>query len=352
MAGGAVLKDAKWYAFDVDNMRPYGAPLTEFVPGTIARDGAVKALDHTFLSWLGSVVAPSPPTKDLALHLRRTVTQAQALDPVAYKQGYTSGKPGTISGYFPSMNLDQLKELTITPHITPQEVGCLMRAIEKKRIETSRNNMEIFSKEVSASGGTYTPMPQGYYLSQADVLSEGECAVLANAMALALENKQEHILINNFFTAIADLSTPKSIKFRNDMSRFQGMLENNVLGQQTPRQATHDLIIDELANAQKSKKLLIRDQGHVVLAGVSVENNNKLWFYYDPNFGLVKYPTETAMRKGLDSALHSGRSSVLLKPYGADVAKPEYRYAEFNELELMSSTQSLTSLHGLFNKAL
>lgn len=95
----------------------------------------------------------------------------------------------------------------------------------------------------------------------------------------------------------------------------------------------------------------------MVLAGVDVsldKNNNtiKTWFYFDPNFGLVKYPTEGAMRKGIETSLYSGRSRALLDSYGVDRTKPEYKYAEFNELELMNSTQSLNSLHGLFNRAI
>ena len=175
---------------------------------------------------------------------------------------------------------------------------------------------------------------------------------IANAMALAIENHRSDTLIRNFFTSIADLNHPKSIKFRQNLSRFQGILENQVHGLQTPTQASHQTIIDQLANAATPTKLLIRDRGHVVLAGMSLQDNTKQWFYYDPNFGLVKFPTEAAMRKGLDSALNSGRSNVLMQPYGADRTRPEYKFAEFNELELMHSTGSITSLHGLFDTAI
>lgn len=349
---GAVLKECKWYAFDAEKMQPYGAPLKGFVPDTVAQDGVVKALDKYLLNWLATVVAPSPPTLDLPLVFQRTISQAKATDGVAYLRGYSSGKPDDIPGYFPAMNLEQLKELSVDIHRTPEQLGCLYRAIEKKRIEISLNNSKIFSDEVSAAGGTLTPMPQGFYLSQTDVLSEGECAVLANAMALAIENNKSGVLIGNFFTAIADLNNPRSIKFRQDLSRFQGVLENQVHGLQTPTQANHQTIIDVLANASSPKKLLIRDRGHVVLAGMGLQNNIKHWFYYDPNFGLVKFPTEDAMRKGLDSALSSGRSNVLMQPYGPDRALPQYKYAQFNELELMNSTRSVTSLHGLFDTAI
>ncbi len=352
VATGAVLKDGKWHAFDVDNMQPYGGALQGFVPTAVAQDGAVKALDSHLLNWLATVVAPNPPTQDLPLVFQRVVSQAKAIDEVSYLRGYTSGRPDDIPGYFPSMNLEQLKELAVDSHRTPEQVGTLFRALEKKRIEISLSNSKIFSDEIRAAGGTLIPMPQGFYLSQADVLSEGECAVLANAMALAIENNKSEILIGNFFTSIADLNNPKSIKFRQDLTRFQGILENRVHGLQTPTQAGHQTIIDDLANAAAPTQLLIRDRGHVVLAGMSMQNNTKQWFYYDPNFGLVKFPTEEAMRKGLDSALSSGRSNVLMQPYGADRARPEYKYAEFNELELMQSTGSITSLHGLFNTAI
>lgn len=40
---GAVLQDGRWYAFDVDKMRPYGSPLVGFTPKTRAMDGALIA---------------------------------------------------------------------------------------------------------------------------------------------------------------------------------------------------------------------------------------------------------------------------------------------------------------------
>ncbi|NMY05725.1 hypothetical protein HBO12_22440 [Pseudomonas sp. WS 5059] len=39
--GGAVLRNGKWYAFDVDRIRPYGSPLEGFVAQTKAVDGAL-----------------------------------------------------------------------------------------------------------------------------------------------------------------------------------------------------------------------------------------------------------------------------------------------------------------------
>lgn len=39
--GGAVLQNGRWYAFDVDRMRPYGSPLEGFTAKTRAMDGAI-----------------------------------------------------------------------------------------------------------------------------------------------------------------------------------------------------------------------------------------------------------------------------------------------------------------------
>ncbi|WP_256349487.1 hypothetical protein [Pseudomonas sp. D8002] len=39
--GGAVLQNGRWYAFDVDRMRPYGSPLEGFTAKTSAMDGAI-----------------------------------------------------------------------------------------------------------------------------------------------------------------------------------------------------------------------------------------------------------------------------------------------------------------------
>lgn len=254
VSGGAVLNDGKWYAFDADKMRPYGAPLSGFVPDAVAKDGAVKAVGDELLSWVGSKVWRTQPTENLASKVRTAITDAKASDEVAFARGYASGTTDGINGYFSSMNLEQLKELVISGKKAPEEIGSLLRAIEKKRIEVSRRNFEIFSSEVKAAGGTIQGMPQGFYLSQTDVLSEGECAVLANAMALAMEedrvnklnkvNKVDNVdnLFNNFFVSISDMSNPRSIKFRNDLTYFQGVLENQVHGLRTPELATHDTI--------------------------------------------------------------------------------------------------------------
>ncbi|MDY7533377.1 hypothetical protein RGV33_17085 [Pseudomonas sp. Bout1] len=346
--GGAVLQKGKWYAFDADKMRPYGPPLEGFVPKVAAIEGNVQGIRH-FNSWLSSVVAPNVPTPELPLVFEKVTSQAKAIDGDAFKKGYDTGNPDTINGYYPSMTLNQLKELTVAGGHAPEDIGTLFRLIEKNRVEVSLNNFKYFNNEVTAAGGVTTAMPQGFYLSQTDLLSKGECAALSNAMALAIQEKREHVLIENFFSAIANPNLPAAIKFRNNLTNFQDILKNQFHGTQDPLQISHLSIISELGTSPRSKTLLIRDEGHGLTAGVVVENNQKHWFYFDPNFGLAKFPTQQSMEKGLESLLNSGKTSALLEPYGVNRAVPEYRVVEFSELDLMNTTKDVTSVSRLFN---
>ena len=405
----AVLKEGKWYSYDAARSRPYGAHLNNFSPTVVARDGDIQHSDwfsswfgntsnpnfaQDFETARANALltdntgfnrgfsSQTPPNvsgyaasmsiddiKKLAVASTCSAEQlgrlSQRIDfleklPQAYgtqlinakladahnfNLGYTSGNPAVINGYSPSLTIPQLKELTLVPGRTPHEIGCLRKKIELDAIHISLGNSQRFSEEVTAAGGKMLHMPQGFYLNQVNPISVGECAALSNAMAYAIQEGKQHILIENFYTTVAHPEHVNTQKFKQNMTNFQATLRTDFHGGQTPYQATYSEIIADLADARASGSILIGNNKHGVTAGVVVNGSAKEWFYYDPNFGLASFQTKESLRNGLERIMNSGPASQMFKP---DPRTLTYDVSAFDELHLISTVNSMNVLT-LFN---
>ncbi|MCK6189221.1 hypothetical protein [Pseudomonas sp. EYE_354] len=436
VAGGAVLRDGKWYNYDPVRQQPYGAALEGFVPSVAAHEGEVKAIvDSWFGKMIASVLAPvannpnyrkdfiaaiaNAKAKDNAAYIKGQNTgkpeaifgyspamkveelkrlavaeqrspeelgclvkridelevlperletarlTAKTLDLDAYKKGYNSGRPDTISGFSETLTNAQLAELAIARGRTPEEIGQLFRYMENRRITISQQNFQVFKDEIAAAGGKTIPLPQGFYLSQASVLSEGECAALSNVMAAAIKHGKQETFMRNLYASMVPTLTPDEIlalrktdpakavaeqtraakvaRFHEQLSELQNILGSNFhLGMQE-RLVPYTELISELANASRSRTLLINGPGHGITAGVTVSQGKKEWFYFDPNFGKAAFTTEAQMRAGLESTLKSGLSKHVMPHYGTDPSVPHYKISNFDEVELNIMTRSLNS---------
>ncbi|NCE93339.1 hypothetical protein [Pseudomonas sp. L13] len=264
---------------------------------------------------------------------------------VQFEEALARGIPDGIDDFSPTMKMHQLRELILDPDLTSAEVGALFKHMQHRTMETSFALSRKFTDDVTAAGGTVIAMPQGYYLSQVDLTSEGGCAALSNTMALAILDDAQDTLIKNFFISMAHPKHPNTERFRDSLKNFQSTLRNDFHSGQLTRHATYDRIISDLATATTSKALLISNSKHGVTAGVKVVNGKKTWFYYDPNLGLAKFPTEAAMRSGMERVLNSGQTSHLFQPLKrAD----GYTVSEFNELYLINKIGDPRSVSGLY----
>jgi hypothetical protein len=317
----------------------------------VAPPGRVDGLlDGLFDSWFGR--HSTPPNIHLNDHFRIRVEEMQSgAQAQAYERGYTSGKPEDIPGYSSGMKANEIKTLALKPERTPEEVGALVKGLEKIKSTKSLNDYLHFKTETQAAGGTARGMPQDFYLSNVDVLSTGECAALSNTMALAIEQGKEDVFIDNLFKAAAPSKDPAVAKFRKDLDSLHTNLAYNYHSGAKVSRLTHREIMSELANAPHSKTLRISDEGHGVIAGVTVDNNNKSFFFYDPNFGMAKFPTQASMEQGLDSLLRSGKVGRTRKPFGNDPALPKYDVSEFKDTDFYLHSGRVNPI-GLFNKPL
>ncbi|PRA27970.1 hypothetical protein CQZ99_12255 [Pseudomonas poae] len=312
---------------------------------------------------IGSLARRIDELDVLPERLKTAQQTAQAVDEVAYKKGYEAGDPANIPGFSKKLNTQQLAELAVAKGRSAEDTGRLIKYMEQKRINISRENFMVFSNEVTAAGGKVISLPQGYYLSQASVLSEGECAALSNVMAAAIKHGKQHNFVANIYRSMVPTLSPEEIaalrkvdpvkagaeqlratkitKFREQLHQLQKVLGAHFHHGMQARQVPYTTIISELASSNSSKTLLINGPQHGITAGVTVKNGSKEWFYFDPNFGIATYSTEAGMRAGLESTLNSGRSRTLLAHYGDKSSMPEYKISTFNEVELNNVTRSV-----------
>ncbi|WP_256578587.1 hypothetical protein [Pseudomonas sp. NS1(2017)] len=323
---------------------------------------------------LGSLVKRIDELEVLPERFNSAREIAKVADLDAYKKGYSGGNPENIAGFSPTLTLNELAELAIIRGRTPEEVGQLVKYMERRRVTVSQENFRVFSAEITAAGGKAIALPQGFYLSQASLLSAGECAALSNVMAAATQAGKQETFIKNLYASMdsplsvneindlrkidpvkATLEQRKADKingFRNKLDKLQGLLGSNFHNGVQARQVPYTDILTELARANSSKTLLIRGPEHgitagiivtpykVTVAGIETIKHRKEWFYFDPNFGKATFTTEQQMRSALESTLNSGRTKNLFKHYGDTPNVPEYKISVFDPADLNASTRA------------
>ncbi|TSD77068.1 hypothetical protein FFI16_011790 [Pseudomonas sp. KBS0710] len=344
--GAAVFQKGKWYSYNPVTQQPYGTGLTDFKPATVAANGEIN---NNFIDWLATYVAPVPTaTGD---QFRQALQAAQQSNPAAYARGL-SGVIDNIPGYHSSMRVSEIKSLAVSKAGNPEAIGTLAKEIEKRMAIQSLDSFKTFEAEVLAEGGKAYIMPQNFYLSQTDLASNGECAALVNTMALAILNDSRDAFINNFFKAARNANDTKVQAFRKELNEMHQVLREQFHGIQRVSQVPYTNIAARLSTASPPTLLKISTQNHGLLAGVTLDKNNqKEWFFFNPNFGLATFPNEASMRKGLEVSLNSGKTAGTLDPVAITKGVPEYNISEFSAGDFVM-TVPYNNPYALFNTTL
>ncbi|MFB3301801.1 hypothetical protein [Pseudomonas sp. AMR01] len=311
---------------------------------------------------LGALVRRIDELDALPARLNTTRQTSRIVDPEGFRRGYAKGKPDEIAGFSETLTNYQLAELAVVRGRTPEEVGRLIKYLENRRIWISLENYQAFRADLGHVGVKIESSPQGFYLSQVALLSEGECAALSNVMAAATKHGKQQTFLSNMHTSLTPTLSPTEIaelrkidpakavieerratrvaKFHDQLDSYQEILGKRFHHGMQERQVPYTTIISELASARISKTLLINGPGHGITAGVVINGGKKEWFYFDPNFGKATFSTEAAMSASLEKALKSGRTKSLLNHYGDNPAAPEYKISVFDEVELNNSVKA------------
>ncbi|UEH05941.1 hypothetical protein [Pseudomonas sp. HN8-3] len=331
--GGAVFREGKWYAYDPITQKPYGAALVDFTPATVAANGQINS---NFIDWIARYAAPNPSTSREIF--RDTLESAQRNDSVAYMRGFNSGRVEDVPGYHPTMKQSEVRDLAATKTNDPEAVGTLAKEIQKRMAHTSLEHYKAFQNEMVAQGGKAYAMPQNLYLSQTDLASNGECAAIVNTMALAILHGRRDQFISNFMKAVGNADDPNVKAFRKQLNQMHQVLSSQYHGTQPFSQLPYTDIIDNLSKATPPTLLAISTKDHGLLAGVTLnKNNEKEWFFFNPNFGLATFADEASMRRGLEVSLNSGWAAGTLKPVDVASGVPEFNVSYFNEQSFVNT---------------
>ncbi|WP_146097893.1 hypothetical protein [Pseudomonas sp. GZJR-8] len=331
--GGAVFREGKWYAYDPITQKPYGAALDDFTPATVAANGQINS---NFIDWIARYAAPNPSTSREIF--RDTLESAQRNDSVAYMRGFNSGRVEDVPGYHPTMKQSEVRDLAVTKTNDPEAVGTLAKEIQKRMAHTSLEHYKAFQNEIVAQGGKAYAMPQNLYLSQTDLASNGECAAIVNTMALAILRGRRDQFISNFMKAVGNADDPNVKAFRKQLNQMHQVLSSQYHGTQPFSQLPYTDIIDNLSKATPPTLLAISTKDHGLLAGVTLnKNNEKEWFFFNPNFGLATFADEASMRRGLEVSLNSGWAAGTLKPVDVASGVPEFNVSYFNEQSFVNT---------------
>lgn len=293
IAGVGVLKNGDWYPYNVQTNRIYGSP------GTFAPKSP------------GTSQLFGPNVSDPKYHVEYHSNLLNARTPgnyPAYQKGFEKGGLEQISGHRRAMDLDDLYALASRSDLTPEQIGAVTKEISNKLLDNSAYYSSLLLQDVQGAGVKVTPLSQSYYAANVDVTTKGECAGLANAMAVAMHYGKEQTLLQNFYKVSSKSDNRPSQKFIKDLRGFQDRVNNtqtfhlNV----TPEVKSADNIIQDLLGSADSKSFRISTRNHGMVAGIRVIDTKPLWFFYDPNAGLAKFETIEAMKGGLHRVLESG----------------------------------------------
>ncbi|MFO2464280.1 hypothetical protein OOJ96_10695 [Pseudomonas sp. 15FMM2] len=322
----AIFERGKWYSYDFVTSQPFGKPLDNFTP-------SLRVSAQDLAKWENITSPKSQKTIDIerdwatAVHKKRDGTEK-----IAFERGYNSGNVHDIPGFSQKMKSEELMALAKNESLTSEQLGALVKQRENIAFEAGATHIRNLYNKIDPSVSTLIPMPQVSYLALTSQLSGGQCAGLSRAMASAVAEGKELNLINNMYTAAAYPAAPASQSFMKTLSNLHDQVTGasafHVL--QPQKQVSYLSLIDELGSAQASKTFMIEFPGHAMTGGVKFEGANKTFFFYDPNFGLIKFKNMESMKLEMSKIFNDKKLGKQYKTHSVDPHKLEFKVSEYN----------------------
>lgn len=264
------------------------------------------------------------------------VVQAKASpDSSAYLKGYNTPSSVSLPGYSAPMSDLELLRLAVDHPTTPEQLGAIQRLSEQRVIGDTQANVSLFSKVMSGKGVKVTPMSQSYYLSMINRLSPGQCSGISHLLSLAVAEGKQHVFLGNVFQAVANPDDPESREFFNKLAEVHEQTKyielaadpkKSVLGPYTD-------IAPRLLESKTTQTLLISGENHRVSAGVMVDaNNNRTYYFAEPNYGLVEFSSYELFEEGLKKVFAGSELKGSFKPMeeGGYFSSPKYKISVFD----------------------
>lgn len=323
----AIFQDDQWYAYNARTLEAEGPALGEFSPVSDRKNPLFNVLPRN-----------EEAEKEFIKNFENKVTAAR--EEAGYKQGYDKVNLDRIPGYTPNMGPESIAKLISESEFNAEQIGSLIRQRERIKLDAFQRMSEGFMHEIKAAGGTVRAMPQTFYLSLTRLSSPGECAGLSTAMAMAIMDGSENTLFDNLVTAAARPNLPANAAFLENLSKLEEtMMFAKELHGGAGSLVPYDNIIKKMSGATDTTTWIISAQDHAMVVGVRVDPTNigkKIWFCYEPNYGLAKFESERAMKRGMSKLLKNGEIGSSQNHFGIG-SKPIYGMSKFEPNNLVKN---------------
>ncbi|WP_338477169.1 hypothetical protein [Pseudomonas khavaziana] len=330
----AIFQDDEWYAYNARTLEAEGPALGEFAPVSDRKNPLFNVLPRD-----------EEAEKELIKNFENKVTAARK--EAGYKEGYDKVNLDKIPGYTPNMGPESIAKLISESEFNAEQIGSLIRQREKIKMDAFQRMSEGFMLEMKAAGGTVRAMPQTFYLSLTRLSSPGECAGLSTAMAMAIMDGSENTLFDNLITAAARPALPANAAFLENLSKLEEtMMFAKELHGGAGSLVPYDNIIKKMSGATETTTWIISAQDHAMVVGVRVDPTNiskKIWYCYEPNYGLAKFESERAMKRGMPKLLKNGEIGSSQIHFGTG-SKPIYGMSTFNPNNLVKNNWPIESV--------
>lgn len=290
-------------------------------------DSATMADDH-------EAASKAIPEQDVPKHFHAKVIGARQMDHSAFLKGYESPTTVKLPGYSATMTDVDLMRLALDKNLGPQQLGALWRLSEQRNTFPYQASVLQFTELMTGEKVKVTPMAQGYYLSFTNQASPGECAAISHLLALAVAEGKQHVLLGNFYQALASPDAPESKAFFQIVREIQARVRIISVGHDpvTLKVAAYTTIAPQLIASPTTKTLFIGAEAHRVTAGVIVTPQGQRSYYYnDPNLGFVEFFSAKAFEQGLKKIFTSDELKSAVPPISKSAPNdPKYRISVFN----------------------
>jgi hypothetical protein len=335
----AIFQDDEWFAYNAKTSQAEGPALEAFLPHN----------DKFSVNRLFGTLSPEEQAeKDMYQKFESKVLDARK--EAGYQRGYDRPKLNDIPGYTSNMGPKSIARLISESDFSAEQIGSLINQREVVKMDTFKGLSTLFKDEINAAGGIARPMPQTFHLSLTQLNSQGECAGLSTAMALALGEGSENTLLDNLFIATARPNVVANDEFLKSLTKLEEtmMYPKNLHGE--VRQLTpYNDIVKKMGKATTSTAWIISSEDHAMVAAARVDPksiNKKTWFFYEPSYGLAKFESEAAMKRGMNKLLNSGTIGRSHNQYGLP-SKPIYGMSVFDTNNLIKNNLAIADVRKL-----
>ncbi len=112
-------------------------------------------------------------------------------------------------------------KLRASKTLTSERSACSSKKYDDMAYQFGKNTSARFIGNIEPRFGDVTPMPKSFTSPKPDNCLDGQCAALARAMATAMAQGKEQVLIKNMYTAAAFALDPASRDFVAKLSKIQ-----------------------------------------------------------------------------------------------------------------------------------